>query len=189
MCGHIAFFDTERMYDRWDVPKPDFPLANNYNVYPGQPAPIILNDGDKRVALKQFGFNVKWSKKPIFNAKSETLAEKSLFSKKLRENRCLIPATSYFEWGGEKGKKKEYEHQVNNGELFALAGLYDDEGFTIITTDAWPKLAKIHHRMPVALQPEYENEWINPDMGDPKQLLELLAPLPAKNITFAPVTK
>jgi putative SOS response-associated peptidase YedK len=175
------------MYERFNVVKPKKPLEDSYNVYPGQRTPVIFNDGENKVALRQFGFDVKWSKKPIFNAKVETLADKPTFSKKLRESRCLIPASRYFEWMSTPNGKKEYEHKVGKGELFAMAAVCDDDGFAIITTDAWKKLAKVHHRMPIVLQREYEDDWLNPDNTEPHKLLEYLMPLSEERIDFSPV--
>jgi len=187
MCGHLSFFDTDKMYERWDVARPQTRLKKNYNVYPGGSAPVILDDGEKRVALRQFGFEVPWSKNLVFNARLETITEKKLFSKKYRESRCLIPASRYFEWQTTDQGKKEFEHSVAGGALFAMAAVCDDDGFAIITTDAWPKLADIHHRMPVVMQRDFEDDWLNPDVVEMERLNRMLTPVSAKDISFAAV--
>jgi hypothetical protein len=59
------------------------------------------------------------------NAKSETAATKPAFRDPLRLRRCLIPADAFYEWKRTGASKQPYCFEVNNGELFALAGLWD----------------------------------------------------------------
>jgi len=49
----------------------------------------------------------------------------------------------------------------------------------ILTTDAWPKLQKIHNRMPVILKNDNEQAWLNPDLTEPDEIDPLLAPVAA----------
>jgi putative SOS response-associated peptidase YedK len=40
----------------------------------------------------------------------------------------------------------------------------------------------VHDRMPVILQKEYEEAWLNPDLTEPEHLLPLLQPYPAEKM-------
>jgi putative SOS response-associated peptidase YedK len=59
---------------------------------------------------------------------------------------------------------------------------------TIITTAANGVVGKIHQRMPVILQKEYEEEWVNPDIVEPERLLPLLKQYPDKEMEAYPVS-
>lgn len=122
------------------------------------------------------GFQKPGSKaKPpvIINARSEMIEEKPSFSRYLNQ-RCLIPATCYFEWTSpteQKEKKKiKYEFRPLDKALalFWMAGIYrhtEDSTvpvFTILTVAASDSVAPIHNRMPVILGGrEARHAWIN----------------------------
>ncbi len=69
-----------------------------------------------------------------------------------------------------------------SGEPFAFAGLWetwtdkesDEESVykscTIITTAASESIREIHHRMPVILDPDFYEKWLNVEIQDPKEL-------------------
>ncbi len=73
----------------------------------------------------------KWnSPGVIINARSETMRNKSTFSKHLETGRCVVPAGEFFEWerasaGISSGKKKHYAKD-KEGNLLFMAGLYRD---------------------------------------------------------------
>src|SRR5947209_6599299 len=83
----------------------------------------------------------------------------------------------------EKEEQYPYLFKCKDQELFGFAGLYfiekDAEGheqnyYAIITTDANEIMLPIHHRMPVILDKDDEDEWLNTDNVEPEQLLKLL---------------
>lgn len=127
----------------------------------------------------------RWAKDPkigakLFNARAETVADKSSFQKALRFQRCLIPASAFFEWQGTPGAKVKQRIARTDGELFGFAGLYDTwtspigdslATCTIITTTPNRVLAPIHNRMPVILLPEDEDTWLSPDLTERRNWL------------------
>lgn len=138
------------------------PLLNNPEVRPTDLALVIGNDHSSR--LMKWGLEVRWSKTPLINARSETLTSKATFQP-LLENRCLIPATAYYEWRKEGDKRLKNKISVNGSPLFCFAGLIDSNTnrVTMITTTAEPSIAHIHPRMPVILSPEQAHNWTQPE--------------------------
>ena len=104
--------------------------------------------------------------KLIFNARSETAAQKAMFSDGMRQRRCLVPADSYYEWQKTGQGKLKYEIAPADAIGFFLAGIYRIEQgrpvFTILTKDPAESIAFIHNRMPVILPNEAMSDWLNP---------------------------
>ena len=122
-------------------------------------------------SMQQGVFAMRWGYtmpdgKPMFNARSETAAVKPLFADGMKQRRCLIPATCYFEW--EKRGEEKIKHAIatQGSEMIYLAGIYRREGnqaaCSILTREAADCVAHIHHRMPVILPSEAITDWLNP---------------------------
>lgn len=145
-------------------------------VFPTKDAPIITeNNGGIAFESGKWGFK-KWnSSGVIINARSETIRNKSTFSKHLETGRCVVPAAEFFEWEKlSKGKKKHYAKD-RDGNLLFMAGLFRDvkdensskgyiREFVIITKEATGEMAKIHDRMPVILRVEQIESWLTGEM-------------------------
>jgi putative SOS response-associated peptidase YedK len=135
----------------------------------------------------------------MINARAETLAEKPSFRTAFRRRRCLIPATGFYEWVAEPGKKSKtpFYIQLQSGKPFAFAGLWENwhgpDGSqllstTIITTRPNPMIAALHNRMPVILPPEAYQAWLAPKEVRPEKLQPLLEPYPAEEMRAYPVS-
>jgi len=127
----------------------------------------------------------------MINAKAETLTEKRTYIKPLSYQRCLIPASGFFEWQKTDQGKVPYLFYIPDRPVFCFAGLYvirkDSEdhelrSFTIITTTPNKLVEPIHDRMPVILSKEEEKIWLNPDFTEADQLLPLLDPYPVSEM-------
>jgi hypothetical protein len=59
------------------------------------------------------------------NARSETAATKPAFRDPIKFRRCLIPADGFYEWAKTGKSKQPYCFEVNDGNLFAFAALWD----------------------------------------------------------------
>jgi len=148
-------------------------LPNKAELRPTNQAPVIVADaGGPAARLLAWGVPAPWDGKPLINARGESLTEKKTF-RPLLGNRCLVPATGYFEWRKE-GKLRHRNRIVpDESDLFAFAGLYDDEDhFTIVTCAPTAEIAHVHGRMPVILAPDAEDAWL-----DRERPYEDLAPL------------
>jgi putative SOS response-associated peptidase YedK len=116
---------------------------------------------------------------PLFNARCEDVAEKATFRNAVKKRRALVPATGYYEWraAAGTGQKHPYYFELPASELMLFAGLYewwrnpsatDDApdkwllSTTIVTRAATGSLAEIHDRMPVFLDADLVEEWLDP---------------------------
>ncbi len=195
--------DDKEIYQRFSITNTLREYTPRYNIAPGQENPIIFTENTKIIATMIWGLVPHWANQDIvqyntINARAEGIEDKPVFKKPFHFQRCLVPATGYYEWDQSKKPRIPYYLTVKNAPLFAFAGLYDIWvsvktgkeicSYTIITIEPNEKIAKIHHRMPVILQKEDEDFWLNPDIVDPKQLHPLLKPFPADQMEMYPVS-
>ena len=163
--------DVRRLLDY--IEDHDFPPR--HYVSPGSPIAIVRADRDARhLALVRWGFVPSWAKevapgKPLTNARSETILEKSSFKNAIRRRRCLIPADGFYEWSGVEGRKQAHHVMRSDGRPFAFAGIWEHwlgpdgseiETAAIVTTEASGDLARIHHRMPVIVAEHLYADWL-----------------------------
>jgi putative SOS response-associated peptidase YedK len=164
-------------------------IRKRFNIAPTQDAPVIRvgADGAREVALLRWGLVPYWAKdlaagNKMINARSEGVEAKPAFRAAIRERRCLVPATGFYEWKGPPGQKQPYAITLPDRPMFAFAGLWERwkpaagdavETFTIVTTEANPAVAEIHDRMPVILALEAEDAWLS---GAPLEACKLLTP-------------
>ena len=136
-------------------------------VCPGDVAAVIASNRK----LEPQAFGMKWGYKLtdgklIFNARSETAAQKAMFGDGMRQRRCLIPADCYYEWQKTGEGKQKYEIVPSDADGFFLAGIYRIEQgrpvFSILTRESAQSIAFIHNRMPVILPNDAIKDWLNP---------------------------
>ncbi|MCA9916322.1 MAG: SOS response-associated peptidase, partial [Anaerolineales bacterium] len=170
-----------------------------------QPVAAIRLDkeGERDFTFFHWGLIPSWAKDPtigsrMINARSETVTEKPSFRTAFKRRRCLIPADGFYEWQKlGSGKQPMFIRPAEGEERpFALAGLWefwsDPDGgtiqsCTILTTSPNELMAPIHNRMPVIIEPEDFDLWLNPE-PDPEQGLHLLRPYPAEKMAAYPVS-
>jgi putative SOS response-associated peptidase YedK len=203
MCGRFtqtAAFDV--LAERFGITVEDSnleDLAPRYNVSPSQTVPIITaTDKGRRLVMAKWGFRPAWVKDstlaPI-NARAETVATSRLFAAAMRDGRCLIPATGFYEWKAVAGQKHKqpYFIRLQGGAPFAFAGLWTPPQLapptcTIITTTPNELCAPIHNRMPVILDPDDEVLWLDPGCIAPIKVLPCLRPFPSERMEAIPVS-
>lgn len=177
MCGRFGFTYTlkRKVQERFDLANL-FELESSYNIAPSQPALIVTRHSPNKAEIRRFGIEAPWKKDMLLiNAQSETVLGKHTFAKMFRESRCLIPASFFYEWKRTKDGKQPYAFTLGNEKMFSLAGIYNDEGFVILTTAPSEVMKDIHNRQPLILYEEDENLWLNPDT-DPDLLKDIMEP-------------
>jgi putative SOS response-associated peptidase YedK len=190
MCGRYTLAQAvDRLAEAFDLDEvPSMP--SRYNIAPTQPVPVVRSGGQaQRLDLLHWGLVPSWSKDPaigsrLINARAETLTEKPSFRAAFRRRRCLIPADGFYEWQRLERKKQPYYFCRDDHQPFAFAGLWEHwesadgelDSCTIVTTAANDLLKSIHDRMPVILQPEDYEQWLDPQIQETDRLQHLLYP-------------
>jgi putative SOS response-associated peptidase YedK len=198
MCGRFTLRHPRRVRLHGTPPPELFDIDPRFNIAPSQKVWGITERGDgPELGLFDWGLIPSWSKEPsgIINARAETLEEKPSFSDSFQRRRCLIPADGFYEWKKRGKNRQPYYFQLRDEAPFLFAGIWDRwraDGVSvvscaIITTTPNDLLREIHDRMPVILQPECLDAWLNP-RTDPAELKRMLNPFPAEEMKSHPVS-
>ncbi|MDC0232420.1 SOS response-associated peptidase [Pelagibacteraceae bacterium] len=174
MCGRFASYkNLNKLKNIFNITNSDFNITQSYNISPGQNVNIILN-----YKLENYLLESNWgytfinsntqNKQIVINSRIETINSKLLFKDSFLKRKCIIPANGYFEWSQKEGEKKPYLITLGNGELIYFAGVwrkekYNDDKrrvFSIITKTANKKINEIHHRMPVILNANNAQDYL-----------------------------
>lgn len=191
MCGRFTLHATDEQLASilGSAGLAGFTIKARYNIAPSEWILVVRPAKSGRApALAQWGLVPHWAKDPKagprpINARAEGIGEKPSFRGPFRHGRCIVPISGYYEWQVD-GRDKIPYYICPSGGLALLAGLVDTwpsptgEELTtcaIVTTEAHPSLASLHHRMPVFLQPAEVAFWLDPNTS-PKSLQELLKP-------------
>lgn len=180
-------------------------LAPRYNIAPTQPVAVVRRVGPgepRRLALVRWGIvpsrtREPWKQGPLINARSESAAERPVFRGAFRQRRCLVPADGFYEWKPVPGARARQPFFVRraDGRPFAFAGLWEpgpgtgdpQDSCTILTTDPNELLRPLHDRMPLILDQEAYDLWLDPSVRDPGRLRPLLRPCPPEALLVHPV--
>jgi putative SOS response-associated peptidase YedK len=176
-----------------------------YNVAPTQPVPVIRQHPKEPVrefSLMRWGLIPSWAKDSsvaasMINARAETAATKPAFRDAMKSRRCLVPANGFYEWKSDGKTKQPYCFEINDGELFAFAGIWDRwkdlsgnwmKTCSILTTMPNAVTSAVHDRMPVILDPEGYDLWLDPGMQNVGAASDLLKPYDARLMRCYPVS-
>jgi putative SOS response-associated peptidase YedK len=178
-------------------------VTPRYNIESSQSILAVTVDADGREGRWfHWGLIPSWAKDQKFgyrtiNVRVETVAGKPAFRAAFKRRRCLIPASGYFEWHVVKQGKQPYCIRSSEAPLLALAGLYEHwqsprgeaiESCAIIVGEATPELAAVHNRMPICLDPDQFDTWLDPQIEDIGLLKRMLARESHLRLTLYPVT-
>ena len=205
MCGRYRLTRSQRQLQEHFDAYGEVEVSPRYNIAPSQPVVTIRQDAAKpvrRLATMRWGLIPSWAKDTsmafkTINARAETVATTPSFRDPFKSQRCLIPADGFYEWQRNGKTKQPYCFEVNDGELFAFAGLWDRwrgsqgdviESCTIVTTTPNSLLADVHDRMPVILNPDDYDLWLDPGFRDLASVSEMLRPFDAGLMRRYPVS-
>lgn len=203
MCGRYVLADTAALTARFGVAGDVPSFAPRYNVAPTQTMPVVVKHSPNSLVLMRWGLVPAWAKDSkseqlLINARAETLAQKPTFRRLLSSQRCIVPASGFYEWQQAGTGKIPNYISLKDESLFGFAGLYDhwtdSQGadvysYTIITTAPNALMAPIHNRMPAILSQDDEEFWLNPDETEATRLLPLLTPYAAEKMQATPVSR
>jgi putative SOS response-associated peptidase YedK len=206
MCGRYRLSRRKQIVEEYFDCSSDEPdWSPRYNIAPTQPVPVIRENPKepaRELSLMRWGLIPSWAKDSsvaaqMINARSETAATKPAFRGALKFRRCLIPADGFYEWLRTGKSKQPYCFEVNDGQLFAFAGLWDRwkdpsgnwmKTCSILTTTPNAVTAAVHDRMPVILDPDSYDLWLDPGMQNVAAASELLKPCDARLMRCYPVS-
>jgi len=210
MCGRFSLFDSpEDLAQAFDLSVDEArcvaAAGPRYNVAPSDSVVGVRErpSGTGREAvLLRWGLVPHWAGSTelaarMINARAETVAEKPAFRDPFRVRRCLILTNGFYEWQKQPGGRQPHFICMPDRRPFAFAGLWDRwrrppseplESCTIVTTAPNRALEAIHDRMPVILQPEDYDTWLDTSLNDRTLLEGLLRPCPEDRLISYPVS-
>jgi putative SOS response-associated peptidase YedK len=208
MCGRYTLTsagdEVALLFELSDIPS----LPPRYNLAPTQEAAVVRvtsPGGPRHLDLLRWGLVPYWAEDPsignrMINARSESVADKPAYRWSFRKQRCLIATDGFYEWKKEGKLKQPYHIRRKDRQPFAFAGLWarwkpkDGSGdpldtFTILTTDSNELIRPLHDRMPVILDRENFDLWLDPQVEDRNRLQELLVPYDGSVMETVPVSR
>lgn len=190
MCGRMNISDHEGiqwLLEQLGLVLPEEKFTPKYNV---SPTAAIWGLSIDRAALSlepmQWGFVPPWAKegqfkRPLFNARAETIWEKPSFRSLIRRYRGVVPINGFYEWSREKKSHKQAHYiTLENAPAIALAAIIQvhSDGYKqccLITTDANEQMQTVHNRQPVIIAPDKIDRWLEDD--NPDFINECLKPI------------
>ncbi|MDO1581648.1 SOS response-associated peptidase [Rhizobium oryzicola] len=179
-------------------------------IIAGEKAAPGSNLPERRAMLARWGFLPGWVKDPkefplLINARAETAVGKASFRAAMRHRRVLIPASGFYEWhrppkdkAKETGEKSQaYWIRPKRGGIVAFAGLMETwssadgsemDTAAILTTSANSMMSAIHDRMPVVIDQQDFERWLDCKTQEPRDIEDLLKPAQADFFEAIPVS-
>lgn len=170
-------------------------IRSRYDIRPTQDV-VIMHVDRKAKALRmprsKWGWQVPWMPAPLINARSESLLSSKTWSLAIKERRCIIPASAFYEWQrrNDAPKPVPWEIKRTGADLFYFAGLWKNAvdkktgeeviEATIITQPGNHLLREVHNhggnagRQPVFLDNDKIDRWLDPDLTSPDDIMPLL---------------
>lgn len=212
MCGRFAISNRTNEYIEELAEAHGFQVLKHladyfprYNIAPTDQVPVLYRSAGEPAGVLT---TARWwlvgsrakalndTPGPTFNARMESavISERngrpSMWSGPLsRGQRCLIPASGYYEWTGPKNDRTP--HWIHpDGPALMFAGLYnwwtdpakpkDDPSArhltcTVFTMPTVPELAGIHDRNPMAIPEPLWWDWIDPSVKGDQTLVDAMA--------------
>ncbi|WP_127355378.1 SOS response-associated peptidase [Actinacidiphila soli] len=211
MCGrYVSTRSPQDLVELFEVTRwnPEQRVEPSWNIAPTDDVWAVLHRPERETGVLErqlrplrWGLVPSWATNAkigtkLINARAETVHEKPAYRRAFAARRCLLPADGFYEWqavpatGTAKVRKQPYFIHPEDGQVVALAGLYefwrdrkvaeDDDPAawwatcTIITTEATDAASRIHPRMPLAIAPADYDAWLDPTHQDPDELRALL---------------
>ena len=173
MCGRITLTDPNQalaaLFDA--VSGNDLPPSPRFNICPTNSVAVVTADhGTRRLRSMRWGLIPPWYKAPndgplIINARADTVAQKPAFREAIRQRRCILPVSGFYEWSaGPNGSRLPWYITRTDGQPMALGALFspwgDLDSLATVTVAGGPNMAGIHDREPVILDPADWPLWL-----------------------------
>jgi len=177
MCGRMNISDHEGiqwLLDQLGLVLPEEQFTPKYNVSPTAAVwGILVSRTATTLEPMQWGFIPPWAKegqfkRPLFNARSETIWEKPSFKNLIRRYRGIVPINGFYEWQRRGDSRIANYITLKDSQAMGLAAIIQthSDGYgqcCLITTDANSQMQDVHNRQPVIIKPEDMDAWLNDD--------------------------
>jgi putative SOS response-associated peptidase YedK len=147
--------------------------ASYQEAFPKSSLPILV-PGLEQLEIRemQWGYPVTWQKDVVFNTKIETALspKRSMWTDSIIHRRCLVPSFGFYEPhmkdthpSPKTGKpvKDKYFFRLPDNDVLWMAGVFEGEYFSVMTTAPNQWMETIHPRMPVVLRPDELGVWLH----------------------------
>ena len=175
MCGRLQIHDKTSIYDLVRMYSDDSieHFDARYNVSPGALLPALYHDQRSHALAMHWGLVPLWAKpgtfkRPLINARAETVFEKPSFRNLVKKHRCAVPVNGFYEWQRTEQGKQPFYFLAPDDQPLIIAGIFQfnkqgEAQNCLVTTAANSVMRPIHDRMPVLLQAEDVEEWLASD--------------------------
>ena len=201
MCGRFALDEkTNDLISLFVTDGNDYQdWVPSFSIAPTDPVPLIRerrakDTGEVRRTIDPAVWNfhprfMKDAKRPQFNSRIETVATNGLWKGAFASSRCSVPMRGYYEWTerDDNGKPVKIPHFIHGPErVLAAAGIWTarkvaeewEVSSSIITREARDASGELHDRMPVFLEPEVFDRWLDTErLSEDAQKADMLAML------------
>lgn len=213
MCGRFVLTTpADALANEFSAELGGLLLRPRYNIAPMTDIIVIRSvDGKRLLSLLRWGLIPSWAKDPtiaskLINARSETVTEKPSFREAVKKRRAIVPMSGFYEWKRSGSAKQPWYFRPADSSrrvadapaaTFAMAALWESwqspegqlvETCCLMTTSANAVMAPVHDRMPVLLDREGTERWLDASTTDPKAVSDLLVPAAPAAMKAQPVS-
>lgn len=187
MCGRYGRRgDKQKIAEAFSAGIPeDVDFEASEDVAPGSIQPVVSLDEEGHRSLRMMRWGFKLPDRLLFNTRSEGVDRANFWKKMFAEHRCIVPASTFYEWEKVKGgTKPKFEFAVPGREYMGLAAVWSrwknpkadtwEPTFSILTNEANGVMRPIHDRQPTILQLRDYGEWLADTERPPVHLLRIL---------------
>lgn len=184
MCGRFGCKgDKQKIATAFHVKRglDEMDFEDDLDARPGSVQPVVKMNEDGELVFVNMRWGFKTPKGLLFNTRADTAATSKFWKTKFADSRIIVPATSFYEWQGEKGHKTKYEVTIPKEAFFGMAGVAGlwknpkteewEWTFSIITSDPNDVMVEVHDRQPVIIEAPERPEWFTPAERPPVHLL------------------
>lgn len=159
-------------------PFPDWPaVPPRKDAFPQSWVPVMLpapeQPDELDVQTLSWGYPVQWQPRPVFNTRIESILQGSgIWRESAEHRRCLVPTVRFYERHASESvrnpktrrtTRRMYEFKLVDEPITWLAGIYENDHFSVVTTRPNRQMAPIHNRMPLVLRQSELPLWLGDD--------------------------
>lgn len=174
MCGRFNVIDNPELQRLLQELGIDLGLPSRANIAPTETIAMVREtETGRELADVRWWLTPRWARQvdqkyAMFNARSESIADSRAYGEPFRRRRGVVPVSSFIEWRSEEGGRQPYLVAAADRAL-ALAAVWDRwqgdgqtiESCSLVTTAAAPQFEQVHKRMPVMLDAQERQRWLD----------------------------